>query len=138
MTDTSQYSQHEKIALGGAGLTVLGAFLPWIKLGDLGSKTGVDGDGVFTLAFALVVAGIVVVRNWEKIDRVAVTALGVLTLGIGVLYISDPAMGTDLASSGAFGQALAQALEPGIGLYITALGGLGMLVGGGLALQDDD
>lgn len=135
MAELDGYSQNEQIALGGAGLTAVGAFLPWIKLGSLGSKSGLDGDGTFTLLFALAAVGIIVVRNWEKIDKGVVAVLGLLSLGIGVLYISDPAAGTSLGQS-ALGQSIAEALEPGIGLYLTAIGGLGTLVGGGLGLQD--
>lgn len=135
MADLDGYSQNEKIALGGAGVTAVGAFLPWIELGALGSRSGIDGDGTFTLLFAIVVIGIIVVRDWEKIDKGAVAVLGLLSLGIGVMYISDPAAGTNLGQS-MMGQAIAEALEPGVGLYLTAAGGLGMLAGGGLALQD--
>ena len=137
MADSSDYSQNEKIAICGAGITVLGAFLPWIELGDPASQNGIDGDGVFTLGFALLVAGIVVVRNWRKVDKGAVVVLGLLTLGIGVLYISDPSAGVDMEGTGAFGQALADAMEPGLGLYVTTLGGLGMTVGGVLGIQNE-
>ncbi|WP_232703307.1 hypothetical protein [Halobacterium wangiae] len=136
MATANQYSQGEKVALGGAGLAAVGAFLPWIKLGQLGSMNGLDGDGTYTLIFAVVAVGIIVVRNWERIDKGAVAVLGLLTLGIGALYITDPAAGTNLGQAGAFGEAIAEALQPGMGLYVTALGGLGMLVGGGLGLQD--
>jgi hypothetical protein len=135
MADLDGYSQNEKIAVGGAGLTAVGAFLPWIKLGSLGSKSGLDGDGTFTLVFALIAIGVILVRDWEKVDKGVVALLGLLSLGIGVMYISDPAAGTSLGET-MMGQAIAEALEPGMGLYVTAIGGLGMLVGGGLGLRD--
>ena len=136
MATADQYSQGEKVALGGAGLAAVGAFLPWIKLGQLGSVSGLDSNGTYTLVFAVAVVGIVVLRNWGNVDRSAVAVLGLLTLGIGVLYIVDPATGTSLREAGAFGSAIADALQPGVGLYVTALGGLGMLVGGGLGRQN--
>lgn len=63
--------------------------------------------------------------------------LGLLTLSIGVLYISGPAAGVGMEGTGAFVQALAEAIEPGIGLDITALGGLGTAIGGVLGYQDE-
>jgi hypothetical protein len=122
-TDTSGgFTTGQKVVFVGAAVTVVGAFLPWISV--LGaSKSGIDADGVFTLVFGLLAAGGTVVR-WGKWAKVGVAVLGVLTAGIGLLYIADPLAGTEAAS-----QFARMAVDPGLGLYVTALGGVGILAG---------
>lgn len=118
------FTTGQKVVFAGAAVTVVGAFLPWITIGGLGvSKSGIDADGVLTLAFGLVAGGGAVVR-WGRWARVAVAALGLLTAGIGVVYIADP-----LAGSGVTSQLARAAIEPASGLYVTALGGIVMLAG---------
>jgi len=136
MAAASQYSQGEKLALGGAGLTAVAAFLPWVKvsLGSLASasQNGIDGDGTITLVLALVAIALVVLRDWEKVDKGAVLVAGLLTTAIGGMYIADPASGMDM--SGAAQQYVSA--SPQIGLFLTAIGGLGMLGGGAIGLSN--
>lgn len=134
MSAVDEYTTGQQLAIGGSGAAAIGAFLPWVKvsiLGQTASQNGIDGDGTITLALALVAAGVIVVRNWEKVDKAAVLVAGLVTAGIGVMYIMDPASGTS-----ASGTMMESAFSPGIGLYLTALGGIGMLAGAGMDLAD--
>jgi hypothetical protein len=122
-TETSSgFTNGQKVVFVGAAVTVVGAFLPWITaLGA--SKSGIEADGVFTLVFGLLAAGGAVVR-WGKWARVGVAVLGVLTAGIGLLYVVDPLAGAETSS-----RLARMAVDPAIGLYVTALGGVAILAG---------
>lgn len=129
------YTQGEKAAIGGAGLSAVAAFLPWMKVSFIGTITvsGIDGDGVITLVVALAVLGLVVLRDWDRMSAVGVLLGGLIIAGIGLLYISDPTTGVD--TSGVSGEFVEGAISPAIGLYLTALGGLVTLAGGALGLS---
>lgn len=108
----------EKVAIGSAGLTVLAAFLPWVNLG-IASASGIDTDGVLTLLFGLAAIGVVVLREWEQVERIAVGVLGGLTVLIAVMMYGN------LSSVG--GESSLVSVGAGIGLHLTVVGGLGML-----------
>ena len=129
--------QGEKVSLGGAAITIVAAFLPWITLGALGSVSGIDGDGTFTLIMGAIVAGIVVAREWENVDQLATLALGVLVAGIGLMYVTDPAAGIDTGSE--FGnQIVSEVVSPAVGVYLTLIGGVAITAGGALGYFGDD
>lgn len=138
MSSNDEYTTDQQLAVGGATLAAVGAFLPWIEvsLGNFGTaQKGLDVaaalDGRVVLVLAVLAVAVVVVREWDRTDAGAVAAFGALTAGIGVMYVLDPASAAN--ASGEFGESL---VRSGYGLYVTALGGLGMLVGGGLGFQD--
>ncbi len=127
--------QGEKASLGGAAVTIVAAFLPWVTLGALGSVSGIDGDGTFTLVMGAIVAGIVLFRDWGTVDHLATVALGVLVAGIGLMYVTDPAAGVDTGSE--FGnQLVSEVLSPGMGVYLTLLGGIAITAGGALGYSN--
>lgn len=103
----------EKIAIGGAVVTIIGAFLPWVSAGFV-SATGIDGDGIFTLLFGIAVLGIVLWREWGRADKIATGVLGVLT----VVIVAN--VYTNLGSTAA-------GLQAGGGLHLSLIGGLGIL-----------
>ena len=118
---------------------VIGAFLPWVSvsLPPLVSETvnGIDADGVITLIVAVVV-GAAIVWKWTKVTQILSVIGGLVAAGLGLLYITDPLAGVDFDS--ASGEAIAQeAASPEIGLYVTAIGGVILLVGGILGLLSD-
>jgi len=134
MSFNDEHTTDQLVAVGGATLAAIGALLPWItvSLGTLGgSQKGLDVaaalDGRVVLLLSVLT---VVVRKWERTDAGAVAAFGLVTAGIEVMYVIDPAAAAN--ASGEFAEAL---LEAGYGLYVTALGGLGMLGGGSLGLS---
>jgi len=127
-TDIGAYTIGQKVALGGSGLAVVGAFLPWltVEIFDI-SKTGIDGDGVFTLIFGLVVLGLVLYRGpgrWGRKSMIGVVLLGVLTALVGIAYINDPLLGVENAPDGG-----SELVSLGIGLYVTAAAGVVMAIG---------
>ncbi|QGN07342.1 hypothetical protein Hrd1104_08510 [Halorhabdus sp. CBA1104] len=127
-SQTGRFSRSEQIALGSVAAVTIGAFLPWITASAFGtsvSVNGIDGDGVFTLGMAIVAAVLVVARNWDRINTFAIGGLGVLITAFSILYIVDPAFGIE--ESGAMAEAAKEMLNPGIGLYVTLLGGVGLI-----------
>jgi hypothetical protein len=114
----------QKVVFVGAALAAIGAFLPWITVSVLGttdSASGIGGDGTYTLLGALV-CGIGAVFRWGKWAKVAVAIVGALTLLVGLMYVSDPGVE-------AVRQQYRSLAQPGIGVYVTALGGVGLLGG---------
>lgn len=96
------FGQRQKIALAGAALTILGAFLPWATV--LGQRVhGIDGDGSLTLLAGLLAGSIVALRPWTRRVRIASLLLGGLIAFMGLYYL------TGTAASG---------------VYVTLLGGL--------------
>ncbi len=130
-SQTGRFNRSEQIALGSATVAALGAFLPWVTVSILGRSatvSGIDGDGVFTLVMTVAAGILVLVRSWDRINKIAITGLGVLTAGFAVMYIVDPAFGFE--GSGPMAEAAQEALSPGMGLYVTLLGGVGLVVAG--------
>ena len=106
----------EKVALGAAALTALAAFLPWVSVGPR-TVAGIEGEGLLTLLLAAVVGGISLVRDWERVDRIAVGSLGILTIVIAALWYGSLSTEPRI-----------MVLAAGIGLHLTMVGGSGMLV----------
>jgi hypothetical protein len=119
-----------KLALGGGLLAAIAAFLPWFSLnvaGTSASISGIERDGVFTLIMALVVLGVGAWR-WGKWQRGLSFVLGGFILVFGGLYIYDPFFGSR-GQMTAVQQQVEQAVVSGPGLYLTAIGGLLILLG---------
>lgn len=115
-----------------AAIGVVSAFLPWITLPIIGSKSGVDGTdgwiavGMFGVAAIIALAGPSVMgsgrRTWFGI-------LGILGLGLGLWKISDVySIQSQMAAEGGFGSRMAEAISVGIGLWLLAAAGAGMIV----------
>lgn len=117
--DTDDFTTSEWMTIGGGLAAVIGAVLPWVSF-SLGSVTGIDGDGVFTLVFGIIAGAIVLFRNWETVDVAAVGVLGVLTLLIGANVYNN--------LSGMTGRNILN-VSAGIGLHLTMLGGLLLVAG---------
>ncbi|WP_436935420.1 hypothetical protein [Halovenus marina] len=118
--DTDSLTTGQKVAAGAGIVTAIGAVLPWVDAGIV-TVSGLDGDGVLTIIFGLVVLGLVLVREWGTVEMAATVVLGLMTTLIaGNVYgnLED--------------QAAQQILEAqaGIGLHLTLLGGLAMLGAG--------
>lgn len=119
MTHASTHrSLPELLALSGAGLCVLAAFLPWIRavaptapVSTDGFLLGIDGLGAVTLLLGLVaVGGILLVDWWERGTVLAAT------VGTGVVLVAAGRL------SGVGGAAVAD-----LGLYLTLFAGFVVL-----------
>lgn len=124
----------EKALLGGIGLTLLGAFLPWITVsGPRRSVTvsGIDGDGTITAAVAVIAAILFFVR-WGRKAKLTTLLLGVLVTLIAVLYINNPASGISSAAQQSV------SFTTNVGLYVTAIGGAAMTYGAYAELRGSD
>lgn len=117
--------------LVGGGLAAIAAFLPWAKVSVLfltATQNGIDGDGVMTLVGGAMVVMFSIIQlvgrarndKWPYVVNL-VAALGITSVA-GYDWV-------DIANNGA------DLVEPGSGLYLTAIAGVVVLVGsiGGLA-----
>jgi len=112
--------------LAGSVLVVLGALLPWASVLGM-SVSGTDGDGMITLVIA-VLAGLFLFI--KKIPIWIPLILGVVVCGIGgydMYSMLSSTSGPDMAAAEELLGDLSVSI--GIGLYLTILGGLGVIVG---------
>ncbi|WP_245547760.1 hypothetical protein [Halovivax ruber] len=127
----SEISLGKKLALVGGGVTIAGAFLPWFSVEFLGtsvSRAGIDADGIFTLilaAIAVVVVGRSRLGSWGQKTWIGVTLIGIFVAFLALGYINDPWMGVDENPS----EEAETLVNIGIGLYLTAIGGVMLLAG---------
>lgn len=118
-------SQSELVALVSAVVTVIAGFLPWIRGVQAGpievgaTQTGIEGMGLLTLILAVVVIGAILTFGKRAKGWIA-TVIG----GLGIAIVSIWKL-VDLGDP----------VAPGIGLYLTILGGFGILVGGVLTYR---
>lgn len=120
-SESQGYSAGQKAVFLGTGLTVIGAFLPWFTIEVIGTtltKRGIQADGIITLLLALVVAAGAILDWGVWAKRVAVIC-GLIIAGLSVMYIAEPLTGTDVSN-----QFAEYAINVGLGLYLTAFGGL--------------
>lgn len=97
-----------KVAMGGAGVAIVGSFLPWASI--LGqSVLGIDGDGILTLLIGIGVLALVYTQEWKEKAIYGTIAGGALITVIPLFTLS---------SISAFG------------VYVTLLGGIAVLIAG--------
>lgn len=111
----------EYVALASGVVTAGGSALPWFRAGDVTAAL-LTGNDVFTLLFGLLVCWIYVVEDWHRRATLVVGAFGVLTLvvaGATILEVRD-AIGND----------------PTIWLYLTTLGGFGLVIAGAMGYSE--
>jgi len=111
----------------------IGSFLPWgILLTGFGqvSKAGISGDGVLTLILSFIGFGVLYLHYIGKCNKIAfvvsIIIIGALIASIGILTAYDISgiADTDYSS-----------IEIGSGLYLTVIGGLGLILSGGWAAK---
>ena len=118
-------------ALVGGGLSAIAAFLPWAKVNVIfftSTLSGIEGDGVITLiagAFVMLLAFVQLIGQASSDKWPSVVNL---LAGLGIVGVAGYEL-VDYSSNGA------GIVEPGSGLYLTAVAGVVVLVGaiGGLA-----
>ena len=133
------------VVLVGAALAIVGAFLTWVSIGSGGLETAggsasasgiaMFGDvspifnGVVTAVLAVVCAALAATGFERENAQTAAVVLGVLVTVLAGVYVVAP----NIPLGGGPGAQLVGALlQPGLGLWLTVLGGVGM-AGGGLA-----
>lgn len=109
-----------KVALVGVLLTVVGAFMNWVTAGFI-SVAGIDGDGVITLVFGVIVGAVVLLVGWDRKAAIGTAVLGVLTVAIAANVYSNLQQ---------FAEAGGTSLNAGGGLHLTLIGGLVLLAAG--------
>lgn len=114
----------DRLVFAGVAIAALGAFLPWISMEALAtsvSVVGIDRDGRFTIAAALIAGLIAWAGNegrWAKLGSVLVFLLGGFVAFLGGMYIYDPLIGVPPEE---FNRP--ELVQIGTGLYATLIGG---------------
>ena len=120
----------------GAGLLIFGSFLPWVKasIGLLSvEKTGMDGDGVFTLGLgvaAILLFGLL----HSTIGRVLTLIAALLAAAVAFYDVIDVQQTADDLTSRAGTFTINASV--GIGLWLAAMGSLVLIAGVILAFRD--
>lgn len=124
----TDFSGAEMLGLVSAVVVGIAAFLPWITAGveagpvDVSaSSTGIEGLGLLTLLLAIIAVGVILVLRWEDFGTVVTGIVGVVVTVVALWKIVD----------------IDGAVAPGIGLYLTVLGGIGLVVAGAWGYQDE-
>lgn len=126
------------LVLGGAGLIILGALLPWasvsIKIAGASamsnSASGLDGDGRFTLILGIAAVVLTVLKNPPQAKLFALIAL--IASGLAALIgLIDIFRITGNSDANAILQASGSSvsISPGIGIFITIIGGVAAAFG---------
>ena len=111
------------VPLVGIALLVLGAIGPWVTVEDLPevSESGLESDGVITLALALIAGALLLVYRNRPGKRAAIGAgiCALLALVISIIDVSDVS-GTSVLG-----------IEPSVGwgLWLTLVGSIVLLAG---------
>lgn len=122
------------IGVGAAILAALGSLMPWMTAGENIAMRGTDGDGAYTLALA-VVAGLLFFA-WGRRASSGGTWVAVVAglLGAGILAIAVSG-GVEIAQMES-PYAIAS-IEIGTGIYVTAVGGVGLVIAGIVAWKQE-
>lgn len=110
--------RYRALAVAGGATAVLGSVLPWVATGSL----ELNVSSVFALV-AGAAAVTVTIARWERSTQFLVAALGATAFALALEAI------TDFLGDGPPGGVPAPAPDPGIGAYVTLLGGLAVVAG---------
>lgn len=106
-------------------VVIVATFLPWAKIMGLISVTGFEGDGKYTLIAGIIALVLILTK---KAPLWAALVLGLVVAVVGVIDING--MSNSIQAIGGMGEGnpfADLAVEIGIGLYLTVLGGLGLI-----------
>jgi hypothetical protein len=120
--------------LAGAGVTVVGAFLPWIVADPpliSVSRSGIDAHGTVTLVLAAVAVGAVATSARDVLGLAVVCLCGAGIAAVGSVYVADLAYGYDLVPAEGIVETVGKEIaDPATGVYVTLVGGALVLAGG--------
>lgn len=127
-----KFTDKEINALGAVAV-ILGAFLPWVSvttiLGMGVTLYGIQGDGVITLTLGCIGLGITFLKC-RKFRASVNLLLGGLIALIGIYYLSRAPTLYELFDV----EPQLLKIDIGVGLYLTAIGGVTLIVGSFLGL----
>lgn len=106
--DATDVSLERKILIGSIVSAIVGSFLPWVTVFGV-TVYGVEGDGILTLILAIIAAAVGYYWNFNKRAAIAGAIAGLLIVLIALFSVTGAAA---------------------IGVYLTLLGGIGMLLTG--------
>lgn len=125
------------LALGAALFVVVGCFMPWVQMGAMIKNNGIDNpDGQVAIVLGLLALAVAAAESSGKGRnlRWPYLVLGLICLAIGVIDfidIHERVVNNAPRNLGVLGELIKPSI--GIGLYLVAAGGLGLLVAGFLA-----
>lgn len=122
----------QNISLGGGVACILGTLLPWVSASVLGTQftiRGIDRDGIYLL-FIGILAIAIILSYWNQRGRRITLVSGLIVTTVCAVYIIDPLAGLDQSQMTLEQERMIEsAVNIGIGLYLTALGGIGITYG---------
>lgn len=112
----------DRIGIVSAALILVGGLLPWASvtfpLHGTFLRWGFEADGVMTMILSLMSLAVIAVSKRLVLKRVAITSIGGLVTFIALVnYLGATSMYVESSP-----------LEPGVGLVVSLIGGLGLLV----------
>ncbi|MEF8937496.1 MAG: hypothetical protein V5A32_06035, partial [Halovenus sp.] len=108
-------------ALGGGGLGIVGALLPWVSVLGLSPGVGIEGSReIIVLLAGLVTLGLILGADWTKTTQLVTGVLGVVTTVVSVYTLAEvfDVIGNRGVASAEFG------------LYLSLVAGILILAGG--------
>lgn len=121
------FSRPRAVGLVSAVLTVIGTVLPWVtaglERGPLPGEASADAVGlaILTLLFSIIALALVLFGGSESREPVGIIGYGLVIGGIGLWQLLV------LGGTG----------TPGVGLYLTLVGGVGLLGAGVWGYQSE-
>jgi len=111
----------ERIGIVSAALVLIGGLLPWVSvtfpLHGTYVRWGFEADGVMTMILSLMSLAVIAVSKRLVLKRVAIASIGGLITFIALVnYLGATSMYVESSP-----------LEPGVGLVMSLIGGLGLL-----------
>lgn len=134
-----QWTPDRVLVIIACAVVGVGAYLPWVTASALGQSVSIQGMDELGLP-AIVLAGLLgifVILEWNEAIQGFAILVGLLIGVIGGIYVLDPLASTDLSAYPDWGrEILRRVVEPGIGAFLTALGGIGIVSGGSYGIFD--
>lgn len=126
MTKISNRSETIFVGYAGTLLVLIGSVMPWVE-NSLISKSGTDGDGIFTLILGLL--SLAIVAN-KKSWRYSSAIMGILITSISGWHIYDIKLRASELMYELVNNPFAELAEikVGIGLYLVAFGGISLIL----------
>ena len=127
----SSISPQRWVLIIAAAVGMLGTFLPWINVPIRGAIAGTEGDGWITLGFFAFSLLITLTGEPGLGRRICIGLAGAIASAIGVHDAANVfARKAEIASEGGrLGEAIANSVSVGAGLYLVIIAGLVVALG---------
>jgi hypothetical protein len=125
--EIGELSTGEQLALGGGGLGIVGAVLPWVSVLGLSPGIGIEGNReIIALLAGLVTLGLVLGADWTKTTQLVTGVVGVITTVVTLYTLAEL---FDLIGN-------RSVASPEFGLYLSLVAGVLILAGGFLGYNN--